>query len=461
VASLGAILVPLHTRYLAKETAHVLRGSDATTLVLTDHFLNSDAITMLIAICPEFPSSRPGKLHSQTFPALRNVVVDGSPHTAAFAFSELAQMSPEGGVSVVVNPDDLALIKYTSGSTAAPKGVMLSHGPIIRNAFHMGERMQVVPADRVFSGMPFYHAGGSILTILMTMSQGASMVLVDHFDAGLALAAIERERCTIHLGMDIMYLREIDHPSFDWSKLRSLRGGWIAGSPESARKIHESMPFPFVNIYGMTELSGNACMTSPEDFDERRLEWAGESQPGMEVGIFDVDSGTRLGVRATGEIRVRGWGVMKGYFGEAVSTSASIDDDGWLHTGDLGILDEHSYLKYLGRLKEMLKVGGDNVSPEEVEGCLSMHPAVSIVQVVGVADPVYGEVPFAFVQLVDGQRCDPAELIAHCRKNLARFKVPHHIRLMAADDWQLSGPEKVQKHKLRDLAARELAGERR
>jgi acyl-CoA synthetase (AMP-forming)/AMP-acid ligase II len=459
VCSLGAVLVPLHTRYLATEIHNVLQMSQASTLIMADRFLNMDWIGMLRTICPEFASSRPGTLRSKRLPQLRSVVILGPTDHRGYQFAELAasRQSPLA-VEPKVSPTDLALIKYTSGSTAAPKGVMLAHGPIIRNAYHIGERLEMDPGDRLFSAMPFYHAGGSILTILMTITEGASMVVLDHFDAAMALDAIEQHRCTVHIGMDLMYLRETQHPSFTRNGIKTLRAGHIAGSPETAMAVYRAMKFPFVNIYGMTELSGNTCMTSPHDSLERRLTWAGEPQPGIEVAICDRETGMRIAPNEVGEIWVRGWSVMRGYFGEPASTAATIRSGGWLQTGDLGLVDEVGYLKYLGRIKEILKVGMDNVSPEEVEDCLCQHPKVQLARVVGAPHTTYGEVPFAFVEVAANQECDEAELIEFCRQRLARFKVPHHIRFVHDTGWQLSGPEKISRPKLREIAREQVDG---
>jgi acyl-CoA synthetase (AMP-forming)/AMP-acid ligase II len=257
--------------------------------------------------------------------------------------------------------------------------------------------------------------------------------------------------------MDVMYLKEMSSPSFTRDVVRSLRTGWIAGLADAARRVADEMRFPFVNLYGMTEVSGNICMTSIADPLDVRVTHAGVPQPGLEVGVFAPGAGRILPVGAEGEIRVRGWGVMKGYLGEA---QRAVDDEGWLRTGDLGMVADNGYLRFLGRIRETLKVGGENVACAEVEAALAGNPDVALAQVVGVADEIYGELPVAFVQLRGGDEADGDELIAWCRARLAGFKVPRYAFVLAEDEWPLTGPEKISRPGLRALAETLIQDER-
>lgn len=452
-AYLGAILVPVHTRYTPAEVGHVLKQSEVSTLFIADRYL-----AKLHDLDPSLRKAVGRDIRSGVLPQLARLVGLGEPSLCGVPFEQPASGAAAfaAPTPLAVRPTDRLMIKYTSGSTRAPKGVVLRHGNVLRNAGNVGERLGMSPDDVVFSALPFYHAGGSILTILMALSYGACVVTLDHFDAEHALDAIERKRCTVHIGMDVMYLKMASCPSYDKARIASLRTGWIAASPEVARVVFEKMPFRFVNLYGMTELSGNCCMTRPDDLDELRLEWAGEPQPGMEIGIFDQATGRRLPAGRKGEIRVRGWAVMDGYYRDPDATARSIDRDGWLLTGDSGFIGPSGYLKFTGREKDMLKVGGENVSAPEVEACLQRHPRVRLAQVIGVPDATYGEVPFAFVELTAGTPLAEDDLIAHCARDLAPFKVPRHLRLITENEWPITGPEKIQKFALRARAISEL-----
>lgn len=450
VARLGAVLVPLHTRYTQLEIVGVLRQSRASTLVMADRLLKLDFRSVVLGACPELSTCKPGELRSEALPDLRRVIVSGASVPGTIPLSALTEESGsyEGDDA---DPHNLAQIKYTSGSTASPKGVMLTHAATIRNAYNLGSRIGLGLEDRVYSGMPFYHAGGSILTLLTGLSLGCCSVVLPRYHAGEALDAIEREQCTAHLGMEIMYLREIEHPDYSWERVSSLRTGWIAGSTESVTRVFQRMPVPFVNIYGLTEVSGNACTTRVDDPDDIRIGWAGEAQPGLEVAIFDPSSGRRAGFGEIGEIGIRGWAVMEGYLDDAASTSAVIGEDGWLRPGDLGLIDSRGYLKFLGRSKETLKVGGENTSPREVEDCLAGHPRVRIAAVVGVPDEEYGEVPVAFVEAAEDS-VSADELLEFCRERLAAFKVPQEIYFVESHEWTMTGPEKIVKQTLRERA---------
>jgi fatty-acyl-CoA synthase len=347
-------------------------------------------------------------------------------------------------------PAETALIKFTSGSTSAPKGVRLAHHSIVRCAHNVGLRLGVEPGDVIFSAMPFFHVGGSVLSVLTAFAHGAAVATVPRFDAEQALSSIAEHACTVQIGMDIMFLKELSSPAFSLDAVRTLRTGWVsAPSRAAAERIYDGMKVRLASVYGMTETSANACMTALTDSDELRLGWHGAPQPGLEVGIFDPESGKRLPDGVPGAIRVKGWALLQGYLGD---DARAVDDDGWFPTGDLGVIGDSGYLKFLGRMREMLKVGGENVACAEVEETLSTHPGVAVAYLSATPDHVYGELPVAFVELASGHDLTEEELVAWCRRDLAAYKVPRRVVFLARDEWPLTGPEKVSRAALRALA---------
>jgi fatty-acyl-CoA synthase len=437
-ARIGAVLVPLHTRSTADEIEVFLQVAPPSILVVGEGI----------------GGPRPAEVERVlAHRALRELGVSTTDSVLRPPPADAVHAISSGWVPA---PDDRFLIKFTSGSSGTPKGVQLAHAQIVRNAYNVGSRLGLEPGDMFFSPMPFYHSGGSILTILTAFGHGATIVSLRRFDPDDALAAIQEHRCTSHIGMDVMYLKEMNAQSFKREALTSLRTGWIAGLSDAAWRVWDGMQFPFVSLYGMTEVSGNICMAGLDDPPDLRVKWAGVPQPGLEVGVFDPQSDALMPVGCAGEIRVRGWGVMEGYLGER-SDGGAIDDDAWLRTGDTGLVGENGYLQFLGRMREALKVGGENVSCAEVEAALTGHSSVAIAQVVGVYDEVYGELPVAFVQVAANRGATSEELSEWCRGKMAGYKVPRHVFLLSESDWPLTGPEKISRPGLRALAE-ELVG---
>lgn len=430
VARARGVLVPLHTRSTSAEAASMLGAVGARVVVIE--------------------AGGPGGPTEEHAHALRAEVAR-SGTVVLDARLPRGSGEPVPASAPRIRSDDTFLAKFTSGSSGTPKGVQLCHEAVVRNGFNAGTRLGLSEEDRLFSPMPFFHSGGSVLTILTAFTHGTAIVTLPRFNGDEAIAAIRDHACTAHIGMEIMYLREIASPAFSREAICSLRTGWIGGSAETAERVYEAMGFPFVNLYGMTEASGNVSMTSLDDPPELRLTWAGIPQPGMEVAVFDPDTDAPLPADVEGEIRVRGWGVMQGYLGEDVDV-VHVDDDGWLRTGDSGLIGENGYLKFLGRIRESLKVGGEMVSCAEVEAAIVTHPSVVVAHVVGAPDKVYGELPVAFVQLAEWENVRAEEVVAWCRSRLAGFKVPRHVAILAADEWPLTGPEKVSRSALVAMA---------
>lgn len=433
-AARGATLVPLHAQATPNEIATALEragvralaaGSDQRQLIASDAGRPiRDALELLgvaMSAIEDRPASRPS--------------IDGF------------QSDPL--------PDRPAILKFTSGSSGTPKGVCLAGPAAVRNAHNAALRLGLTAGDRLYSGMPFFHAGGSILTVLSAALMGATVISAPRYRAADALQLMESYAVTARVGMDVMYLKEMLEPAFDPRRTATLRTGWIAGAPDMAQRVLDRWGCPFVNLYGMTELSGNTCMTSLEDEDEVRVRWAGQPQPGVEVGIFEPGGDDLLGRGHLGEIRVRGWSVMMGYLAPDGAIDPALDTDGWFRTGDFGEM-VGGYLRFAGRMKDMLKVGGENVDCAEVEAVLLDHPSVALVAVIGIADDVFGELPVAFVQ-VDG-KVDTSSILDHCRARLASFKVPREVHYVDADAWPRTGPEKISKAALRTTAMEARGG---
>lgn len=405
-------------------------------------------------------------LGDDDFPVRMAVTVAGSRNDSKGGrFLPLAQLlrSRTSGEPVPTPRQHVAVINFTSGSTAGPKGVMLRGEAMVRNGHNCSLRMGLEAGDRLFSAMPFFHTGGSVLSLLSATTVGASLYTTHHFNPVTAVKTIAEEKCTAQVGMDVMFIKEGTIDGFRQSDVSTLRTGWIAaGSRSSAQRAYDLLSFPFVNVYGMTELTGNTCMTALTDSDERRLACGGEPQPGIELAIVPSGSPEELELSRAlnlkvGEILVRGWSVMAGYSADEEATRKIVDSDGWLHSGDLGYIDDHGYLLFLGREKDIIKVGGENVSLFEVANILQEHPAVNVAKVVGVAHPVYGELPVAFVELVATAHASAEELSAHCEGLLASFKIPRTYHFISSSEWPTTGPSKIDLRTLVKWAAEHAA----
>ena len=423
----GVVTVPVNTRFKAAELEFCLRQADCKAIFLAPIFLNNDYAAMLREV--------QGRL-----PMLTHKVVLGEESWRDFAARDRGQRIPNG-----VKPDDLLLIQFTSGTTAYPKGVMLTHDNMLRNAWAAGTRMGVKASDRYFNCRPFFHVGGSTLSSLASLVHGACLVTLPTFEAGAALAMMEKERCTLTSGNDTIFQMLMGHADFPKRKLR-LRGGWAAAGPETMRKIIHVLGAKHIcAAYGLSEASPNVVMSDWRDPEELRVQ--GLATPHGEMHLRTVD----------GEIQVRGWSVMRGYYNDAQATAKAFTEDGWLRTGDLGELHPGGRLRMVGRLKDVFRVGGENVAPAEVEEVLLGHPAVQTAQVVGVPDARLGEVPCAYVSLKSGQQVTAQALIAWTKQRCANFRVPRYVKIV--HDFEsigMTGSGKVQKAKLREQALRDF-----
>ncbi len=455
-ALVGAVIVPVNTRFKESELRYCLAQSDAKALVIADRFLKIDFIAMLRAICPGID----GTLPSAALPALRHVVVRGADvPKGALSFSILCQpvVGDFDAKLPKIGAHDVALIQYTSGTTADPKGVMLTHDNMLRNAATVAACIGVRPGDRYYSPRVFSHVAGTTLSILVSLSAGACLVTVAVFDAEESLRIMSRERCTLMSGNDTIFLMIVNHPRrADYPLV--LRGGWAAAGYEVMKMARDRLGLrDLCCAYGLSEASPNIIMTRIDEPEEDRLSGITTPHKGLEVRIVDIETGVVQPPDVPGEIQVRGWSVMKGYYKKPEATAATITSEGWLRTGDLGAVDDRGRLRFIGRAKDMLRVGGENVAPADVEELLHSHPKIRQAQVIGVPDSRLGEVVAAYVILNDGVGAEPAELIDWCRSRCANFKVPRYLRVIVTfDGIGMTGSNKVQKNKLREQALRDF-----
>lgn len=445
LGTLGAVSVPINTRLKADEIAYALRQSRVTRLFTADRLLNADFIATLREIVPGIDTALP----DVALPDLRQIVVLGDTVPAAClgwgAFMAAGGADPGPQACA----DDTLLIQYTSGTTAFPKGVMLSHRNMLGNGFVSGQRIGLRTADRFHSSRPFFHVAGSTLSILACLQNLATLVTMVRFEPEAALDMIEAERCTHFSGNDTMALMLLNHPSREGRCLH-LRGGWIAGSQAVLRRYASELGAPeVVSGYGLSEASPNVAQSSWWEDEAIRTGGRMRPQPGLEVCVVSPTSGAAMAADETGEIRVRGWSVMKGYYDMPDKTAETLSSDGWLSTGDLGRMGTDGRLEFVGRLKNIVRVGGENVSPEEVEDRLHRHPAIKQAQVVGVPDDRLVEVCAVFVILNEGAALDPVELIDWARARMAGFKIPRHVWIVEGfEDIGMTASSKIQKTKL-------------
>lgn len=456
-ALVGAVTVPVNTRFKTAEIEYCLSQAGVSTLITVDRFLAKiDFIGMLRAIEPAIDDRLPGTKLSK----LRTLIVlgDDRPRTA-LSFDVLRHEQEALGERTLpdIRPGDTIIMQYTSGTTSFPKGVLLTHDNMLRNAANVARRIGVRPDDRYFSARPFFHVAGTTLSQLVALSAGACLVTTETFDAGTSLEIMAKERCTLVSGNDTLFLMMMAHPAFDPKKLK-LRGGWAAAGPVVMRQVIERMGIrDLCFAYGLSESSPNVVMSDYRDDAELRIAGLARTHDGVELRIVDPETGTGRPAEAVGEILVRGWSLMRGYHEKPAETAKAIDAKGWLHTGDLGALTADGRLRFVGRVKDVFRVGGENVAPAEVEEVLHDHPAVAQAQVVGVPDPRLGEVAAAYVRLREGGVAEPEELIQWCRERCANFKVPRYLRLVGSfDEIGMTGSAKVQKSKLRAFAVADL-----
>ena len=466
-ARIGAVLVNLNPAYRTRELAYALERSEVEAVCAIPGFRSSDYVAILSEIAPELKGQEPQALRPAALPHLRRVVlwdpVDPAatirPSAGFTLWGELLAAGedvPAGRLDEIaagVDPDDPVNIQYTSGTTGFPKAVVLTHHNLLNNAWFAARAMHFDERDRLCVPVPFYHCFGSVLANLLCTSVGACLVLPsEHFDPGAVLEAIESERCTAVHGVPTMFIAELEHPRFADTDLSSLRTGIMAGAPCPEALMHrviEDLHCPEILIgYGQTEASPLTHLTHRDDSLERRTQTVGRNLPHQEVKVIDSESGRSLAQGEVGEVCFRGYHVMRGYYADPEATAKTIDERGWLHSGDLGSMDADGYLRITGRLKDMIIRGGENIYPAEIEEVLFGHEQVAQAAVFGVSDPFYGEQVVAWIQLHPGQSASEAEIRAWCSERLAHFKVPVRVRFV--DEFPMTVTGKLQKFKMRE-----------
>jgi fatty-acyl-CoA synthase len=464
-AKIGAVLVTVNTAYKSAELEYVLNQSDSTTLFMVKSWKDTDYVATLNEVVPELASAEFGKLSCSKLPFLKNVVFIGEGTPAGMLnFERIAELGSQvsdaelAAVEATIDCNDTINMQYTSGTTGFPKGVMLTSLNLVNNGFQIGECMKFTDQDRLCIPVPFVHCFGSVLGVMASVTHGTAMVPVEMFDPLKVLQTIEAEKCTAVHGVPTMFIAELEHPDFKKFDLSTLRTGIMAGSVcpiEVMKRVVKDMHMTDITIvFGQTESSPGITQSRTDDPIELRVATVGRALPGAEVKIVDIETGETLPPGKQGELCARGYMVMKGYYKMPEETAKVIDKDGWLHTGDLAIMDENGYCKITGRIKQMIIRGGENIYPKEIEEYLYTHPKISDVQVYGVPDKKYGEQVMAAIILKKGMEMTEEEVKAFCRDKIANYKIPKYVKFV--DGYPMTASGKIQKFKLREMAIKEL-----
>ena len=464
-AKAGLVLVNINPAYRISELEHVLGAVDCRALVTATHFKSSDYLAMLNTLAPELAANE-SELDSARLPALRHVITIGDGvHAGCTPFDAVSRLAGEHDlrrleqVAATLDARSAVNIQFTSGTTGLPKGATLSHRNLINNGFFVGEATGIVPGSRVCIPVPLYHCFGMVMGNLGCLTHSAAMVYPgESFDPAATLAAIAAERCDVLYGVPTMFIAQLNLPGFEEYDVSSLRRGIMAGAPcpvEVMKEVMARMHMSEITIaYGMTETSPVSFQSSRDDPIEQRVSTVGRIQPHLEVKIVAPD-GSTVPRGEAGELCTRGYSVMLGYWKDEARTAEAIDAGGWMHTGDLATLDGGGYCRIVGRIKDMVIRGGENVYPREIEEFLHGHPDVQDVQVIGVPDAKYGEELCAWIIARAGARLDEEAVRDFCRGQIAHYKVPRYVRLVKEFPTTVTG--KVQKFQMRELMIKELA----
>ena len=462
-ARAGMVLVTVNTAYKTHELEYLVRQSDLACLCIIDGYRDSDYVAMVNELIPELKNAPRGHLHAAQFPYLKSVVYIGQEkHRGMYNLAELLLLGKHSDnarlaeIEAQCDTNDVVNMQYTSGTTGFPKGVMLTHRNILNNGFGIGENQRLTEKDIVCLPVPLFHCFGLVLGMMAVITHGAVAALLEWFDPVLVLATIQKERCTSVYGVPTMFIAELNHPMFAMFDTRSLRTGIMAGSPcpiEAMKQVIEKMHMTEVTIcYGLTEASPVMTQTHAEDSFEVKVATVGRELPGIEVTIRDPETGEACPVGVHGEFCCRGYNSMKGYYKMEEATEACIDEQGWLHSGDMGVKDEDGNFRVTGRIKDMIIRGGENIYPKEIEDYIYTMPGIKDVQVVGIASKKYGEEVGAFIILHKDAVIKEEDVRDFCRGKISRYKIPQYVFFV--DSYPLTASGKIQKYLLREIGAK-------
>lgn len=464
-AKIGAVLVTVNTNYKVFEVEYLLRQSDTHTLIFINGFKDSNYLEIIQSLIPELEGKKPGEWTSKALPRLKNLIYigEGQPE-GTYHWEQLYEMGRDvsdeelAAVQSSLDVHDVINMQYTSGTTGFPKGVMLTHHNIVNNGKSIGDCMAFTEQDKLCIPVPLFHCFGCVLGVTACITHGSSMVLVEYYQPLAVMEAVSKEKCTALHGVPTMFIAILQHPDFHKYSFSNLRTGIMAGSPcpiKVMREVVEKMNMTEITIaYGLTEASPVCTQTRIDDSIELRVSTVGRSLPFMDCKVIDPDTGEECPASVPGEFTVRGYNIMKGYYNMPEATTEAIDDDGWLHTGDLATCDENGYFRITGRIKDMIIRGGENIYPKEIEEFLYTHPLVSDVQVIGVPSREYGEEIMAYIILKEEAELTEEEVKGFVKGHMARHKVPKYIAFIESFPMTASG--KIQKYKLREKAIEDL-----
>ena len=462
-ARLGAVAVTVNTSYKLHELEYLVKQSDLTTLCLSDGVKDSNYVSMIKELVPELDTYERGCLKSERFPFLKNVIFMGpEKFRGLYSTPELLLLGKHVDINIIreieasVTPDDVVNMQYTSGTTGFPKGVMLTSRNIINNGFSIGESMRYTNKERVCLPVPLFHCFGIVLGVMAILSHGATHVLLESFDPLVALASIQKEKCTAIYGVPTMYIAELNHPMFSMFDMSTLRTGIMAGAGcpvELMKTVMDKMNMKEItSVYGLTETSPGMTQSRWNQSAEVRATTVGYELPDIEVKVLDPETNEECPVGVQGEMCCRGYNIMKGYYKMPEATAEIIDENGFLHSGDLGVKGEDGNYRITGRIKDMIIRGGENIYPRELEEFLIDMPQIKDIQVAAVKDKKYGEITGAFIILHEEETLTEEDVIEYCRGKISKYKWPQFF--MFLKEFPMTGSGKIQKFKLTEMGTK-------
>ena len=459
-AKIGAVMVTINTNYKVHELEYLVENADIHTLCIIDGWRDSDYVGMVNELVPELKTSERGQLKSARFPKLKNIVFIGpEKHRGMYNTQELLLLGEHidnhelDAIKTSLNCQEVINMQYTSGTTGFPKGVMLTHYNIVNNGYWIGECQKFTSDEVLCLPPPLFHCFGIVLGVMAILTHQATLAIIETFDPLVVLASIQKEKCTALYGVPTMFIAELNHPMFDMFDLSSLRTGIMAGSPcpmETMKQVIDKMYMKDVTIaYGLTEASPVMTQTRTDDPIDKKVGTVGQELPHIEVKVINPETGEECQTEEQGEVVCRGYNVMKGYYKNHEATAAAIDNEGWLHSGDLGVKDADGFFRITGRIKDMIIRGGENIYPREIEEFLLTMPGIEDIQVAGITSPKYGEAVGAFIKQKKDSQLMEEDIREYCKGNISRFKIPKYVFFM--DEYPMTASGKIQKYKLTEI----------